>query len=117
MSVSSCLSWLKNRSLSQKDTRRRRNPVLLGGIADWLLEDRCLLSGTPFPLINASLPPTAANINTVSSLYGSTTNKAISSVFSAYANLSSTKYNNETVTITNSAPVGGPNRLHSIIRK
>jgi hypothetical protein len=96
MSVTGCLSWLKNRSLSQKDARRRRNSVLLGGIADWLLEERCLLSNsTPFPLLNASLPPTAANINTVGS---------ISDVF--YTGVPG-QYR-ETVTITNSAPLGGP---------
>jgi hypothetical protein len=96
MSVSSCLSWLKNRSLFQKDARRRRrNPVLLGNIGDWLLEDRCLLSDTPFPTKMPGLDPTPDNIKTVASL---------SNVF--YTGVPS-KYT-ETVTITNSAPIGGP---------
>ena len=107
MLLDSWLSWRKNGSLSQKRTRRRRNPVLLGGIRDWLLEDRCLLNGTPFPVINSQLPPTAANINTVNLLFGSLTDKTMSSVFSAYAAVPA-PYNNETVTITNNAPIGGP---------
>jgi hypothetical protein len=91
MSVSSYLSWLKNRSISRKNAHRRRNPVLLGNIGDWLLEDRCLLSATPFPTKTPGLDPTADNIKTVASL---------SNVF--YTGVPS-KYT-ETVTITNNDP-------------
>ena len=46
MARTNWLSWLKNRSLSKKRIERpRRDPVLLGGVRDWLLEERCLLSG------------------------------------------------------------------------
>jgi hypothetical protein len=53
------LSWLKNRSLSHNRPRRRRRPVLLGGVSDWLLEDRCLLSGDPV------LPADTTGITTI----------------------------------------------------
>jgi hypothetical protein len=50
MPVTGLLSWLKHRSRTPKAARRRR-PVLLGGLSDWLLEDRCLLSADPiFPI-------------------------------------------------------------------
>jgi hypothetical protein len=49
MSRTNWLSWLHNRSLSQKYARRRRRAPVLGGVRDWLLEDRCLLSGIMMP--------------------------------------------------------------------
>ncbi len=98
MSVNGWLSWLKIRSLSQKYAGRRRKTVLLGGIYDWLLEDRCLLSGSPipFPTKVPNQQPTASNINTVNQL---------SAVL--YTGANANPYT-KTITITNSAPVGGP---------
>lgn len=55
MARTNWLSWLKNRSHSQKYApRRRQTSMLLGGVRDWLLEDRCLLSAalTPSPNLN-----------------------------------------------------------------
>lgn len=49
------LSWLKNLSASQKSTDRRRRPASLGGIRDWLLEERCLLSATLTPNSNLNV--------------------------------------------------------------
>src|SRR5579875_2519724 len=98
MSVNGWLSRLKIRSLSQKYAGRRRKPVLLGGIYDWLLEDRCLLSSSPipFPTKVPNQQPTAGNINTVPQL---------SAVL--YTGANANPYT-KTITITNSAPVGGP---------
>jgi hypothetical protein len=47
MSFPRWLSSLQRRIRSQKSSPRRRNPVLLGSVRDWFLEDRCLLSGGP----------------------------------------------------------------------
>src|SRR5262249_839219 len=45
MFVSRRLSWLLTRASSTHRTRRRRRSALsLGGLPDWPLEDRCLLS-------------------------------------------------------------------------
>src|SRR6185437_9314383 len=44
MSVTGGQSWVKRRLSSKKRARSRRGSPL-GGICDWLLEDRCLLSG------------------------------------------------------------------------
>jgi hypothetical protein len=46
MSATGLLSWIKQRSRTPK-AARRRSPVRLGGLNDWLLEDRCLLSAGP----------------------------------------------------------------------
>jgi hypothetical protein len=48
MSVTGGLSWVKRRLRSKKRARPRRGSAL-GGIRDWLLEDRCLLSGILMP--------------------------------------------------------------------
>src|SRR5262249_46222319 len=62
MLITSRLFWLKNHSLSRKRARHRNAPLLLGGVRDWLLEDRCLLSsGTPVQLPT----PTVASLDKV----------------------------------------------------
>src|SRR5579883_3022218 len=67
MSVTSCLSWLKNLSRSQKYARRlRRRAMLLGGISDWLLEDRCLMSSTPVLVPTTTL---IAGTNSTNSIF------------------------------------------------
>jgi hypothetical protein len=56
MLVNGWLSWLMNRSGSQTSARgRSRDPVLQNGIRDWLLEDRCLLSGIVMPSNTVSM--------------------------------------------------------------
>ncbi|HEY7427555.1 MAG TPA: hypothetical protein VH682_25210 [Gemmataceae bacterium] len=55
MSVSDGLSWVKRRLRFKKRSRSRRGSPL-GDIRDWLLEDRCLLSGVvPVP-VNSNTP-------------------------------------------------------------
>ncbi len=46
MSVTGLLSWMKRRSRKAAPPHRR-HPVRLGGLNDWLLEERCLLSANP----------------------------------------------------------------------
>src|SRR5579871_859203 len=64
MSITRWLSALQGHMRSQKSSpRRRRVPLLLGGVRDWLLEDRCLLSATT---IYVASNPATYTINTVS---------------------------------------------------
>jgi hypothetical protein len=81
MLVTRSLSRLKNRSLSRKCARRRRHAPLLGGVRDWLLEERCLPSSGPI-----LLPvPTASSIAQV--LYNGVSGNYV-----------------KTITITNNSP-------------
>ncbi len=48
MSVSRRRSWLTTRARSTQRTRRRPfSPLSPGGLGDWLLEVRCMLSTLP----------------------------------------------------------------------
>src|SRR5579885_770035 len=81
MTINPWLSAFKNRSRSRKGARRR-GPVLLGGVHDWLLEDRCLLSG------DIALPTDTPGITSVAQvLYDGVTGTDV-----------------KTITITNNSP-------------
>jgi hypothetical protein len=115
MSRTNWLSWLKNRSRSQNFGRRRRNSVLLGGIRDWLLEDRCLLNGATMPTVTVNDQPQPTSIYVGNNQYYITNNvktNANDVLLISGTGLASGSYNWGTVpqklfTFTNNNPKGG----------